>query len=544
VSIRVGEKSRIEVHCSMTRRIGKTQLSGGSLMTKSLTTEAVLLSVGLLLQACGSKNPPPPVPAIVDVNGGLSASGTLGSVFIVDGTGFGNLTAQASGYSLDFRDATSNSVVASSTSTVNYAGSAWQSLFIIATVPTTGLTASTTYKVTVTTPGGTSNSVSFLILSAVPYAPNTVWTKTYSLPVATQGFPTAVATIGTGVTATTYVYALGGNTANSGATNGKAANTAAVSSNKLDPATGALSLATWTQTTALPAARGFSAAVVATSFNSKVGGNGTIYVLGGLDATGTATSTIYEVSLNADGTIPAVSPAAGSWTALTATPLPQALFAHAAVIFHGHIYVAGGNDSTGTPVAKVYSASINADGTLGAWTTLVDLPDKRAHHQLVTAAGNLYVLGGTNAVGVDPISNAPSTSVSTIFYQAINLKDGTLTGTTWTTNGTGLSKSREKFSAVVAGGGVLASGGLYNGAINGSTEQEFASINTDGSLSSFTTVTGSTTITKQVGGYNFYNQSSAYFADTAGKPHVLILGGAEISNTASSGTPHAEVWYQ
>jgi hypothetical protein len=120
-----------------------------------------------------------------------------------------------------------------------------------------------------------------------------------------------------------------------------------------------------------------------------------------------------------------------------------------------------------------------------------------------------------------------------------------LTGTTWTTNGTGLSKSREKFSAVVAGGGVLASGGLYLGAVNGSTEQEFASINPDGSsLSSFTTVTGSTTITKQVGGYNFYNQSSAYFADTAGNPHVLILGGAEISNTASSGTPHAEVWYQ
>src|SRR6266851_9235716 len=509
---------------------------------KSLTTEAVLLSLGLLLQACGSKNPPPPAPAIVDVNGGLSGSGTLGSVFIVDGTGFGDLTAQTSGYSLDFRDATSNAVVASSTSAVNYAGGAWQSLFITATVPTTGLTASTTYKVTVTTPGGTSNAVSFPILSAVPYAPNTVWTKTYSLPVATQGFATAVATIGTGATAATYAYALGGNTASTTTANAKSVNTAAVSFNKLDPATGALSLATWTQTTALPAARGFSAAVVATSFNSKVGGNGTIYVLGGLDATGAATSTVYEASLNADGSIPAAS-AAGNWTTL-ATPLPQALFAHGAVIFHGHIYVAGGNDTTGTPVAKVYSAPINADGTLGAWTTLVDLPDTRAHHQFVTAAGNIYVLGGTNAK-VDPIVNAQSPGAqSTIFYQAINLKDGTLTGTTWTTNGTGLSKSREKFSAVVAGGGVLASGGLSNGASNGSTEQEFASINTDGSLSSFTTVTGSTTITKQVGGYNFYNQSSAYFADTAGNPHVLILGGAEISNTASSGTPHAEVWYQ
>src|SRR6266478_2295766 len=467
----------------------------------------LLAAVGLIL-SCGS-NPPPPAPAIVDVNGGLSGSGTVGSVFTLDGTGFDDLAAQTSGYSLDFRDATSNAVVASATSTVNYAGSAWKSLFITATVPATGLTAGTTYKVTVTTPNGTSNTVNFLILAAQPYVPNTVWTKTSSLPAATQGFPTAVATIGTGATATIYAYALGGNTASTTTASGKAANTAAVCFNQLDPATGALSLATWTQATALPAARGFSAAVVATPFNSKAGGS-----------------------------IPAAS-AAGTWTTL-ATPLPQALFAHGAVIFHGRIYVAGGNDTTGTPVAKVYSAPINADGTLGAWTTLADLPDKRAYHQFVTVAGNLYVLGGTN-VAVDPISNVQSAGAqSAIFYEAINIKDGTLTGATWTTNATGLSKSREKFSAAVAGGGVLASGGLYNGASSGATEQEFASINTDGSLAGFTTVTGAYTISKATGGYNFYNQSSAYFADTAGKPHVLILGGADVN----TGAPHAEVWYQ
>jgi hypothetical protein len=506
------------------------------MMKKSLTIAAALLSLGLLLQACGTN--PPPAPAIVDVNGGLSGSGKLGSVFILDGTGFGDLATQTSGYSLDFRDATSNAVVASATSTVNYAGGAWKSLFITATVPATGLTAGTTYKVTVTTPNGTSNAVNFLILAAQPYVPNTVWTKTSSLPAATQGFPTVVATIGTGATAASYAYVLGGNTASTTTASGKAANTAAVSFNQLDPATGALSLATWTQATALPAARGFSAAVVATSFNSRVGGNGTIYVLGGLDATGAATSTVYEASLNADGSIPAAS-AAGTWSTL-ATPLPQALFAHGAVIFHGHIYVAGGNDTTGTPVAKVYSAPINADGTLGAWTTLADLPDKRAYHQFVTAAGNLYVLGGTN-VAVDPISNVQSAGAqSTIFYEAINIQDGTLTGATWTTNATGLSKSREKLSAAVAGGGVLASGGLYNGASSGATEQEFASINTDGSLAGFTTVTGAYTISKATGGYNFYNQSSAYFADAAGKPHVLILGGADVN----TGAPHAEVWYQ
>jgi len=493
-----------------------------------------LLAAAGLISSCGSN---PPAPAIADVNGGLSGSGTLGSVFILDGSGFGDLSAQTLGYSLDFRDATSNAVVASATSTVNYASGAWKSLFITATVPATGLNAGTTYKVTITTPNGTSDPVNFLILAAQPYVPNTVWTKTSSLPAATQGFPTAVATIGTGSAATLYVYALGGNTASATTANGKAANSSAVSFNQLDPATGALSLASWTQATSLPAARGFSAAAVATSFNSKVGGNGTIYVLGGLDATGAATSTVYEASLNADGSIPAAS--AGTWTTL-ATPLPQALFAHGAVIFHGRIYVAGGNDISGAPVAKAYSAPINADGTLGAWTTLADLPDSRAYHQFVTMTGNLYVLGGTN-VAVDPISNVQSAGAqSAIFYEGINIQDGSLTGAAWTNNATGLSKSREKFSAAVAGGGVLASGGLYNGASSGATEQEFASINTDGSLAGFTTVTGAYTVSKATGGYNFYNQSSASFADSAGKPHVLILGGADVN----TGAPHAEVWYQ
>ncbi len=38
---------------------------------------------------------------------------------------------------------------------------------------------------------------------------------------------------------------------------------------------------------------------------------------------------------------------------------------------------------------------------------------------------------------------------------------------TWTTNAAGMGKTREKFTAVVAGGYVLVSGGLYSGASTG-----------------------------------------------------------------------------
>lgn len=497
-----------------------------------LALAAALLGLGTLA-ACGSNSSsaaPAPTPAIVDINGGLSASGTLGSVFIVDGSGFGDLSAATPGYSLDFRDATSNAVVASATAGVNFAAGAWRNLFITATVPA-GLTAGTTYKVTVTTPGGTTSAVSFLILAAQVYAPNNVWTKTSSLTAATQGLALVTATIGSAAASSTYVYAVGGNTATTTAMNARAASTSTVSFNSTNPATGALSLANWTLTNALPAPRGFAAAVVATPFNSKVGGNGTLYVLGGLDSSGAASSTIYEAPLAADGTV-------GAWTTVL-TMLPQPLFAHGAVIFHGRIYVAGGNDATSTPVAKVYSAKLNSDGSLGAWATLTDLPAARAYAQLVTAAGNLYVVGGT-ASSVDPVVNTASAgALSTVVYAGINLQDGTLVAPGWQST-SALNKAREKFSAVVAGGGVLVTGGLYNGSSTGASEQEFATINSDGTLATFANVTGAYTISKATGGYNFYNHASTYYADAAGRPHVLVVGGEDVN----SGAPHLESWFQ
>jgi len=89
-----------------------------------------------------------------------------------------------------------------------------------------------------------------------------------------------------------------------------------------------------------------------------------------------------------------------------------------------------------------------------------------------------------------------------------------LTGRHLDHHATGLSKSREKLSVPVAGGGVLASGGLYNGASSGATEQEFASNHTDGSMAG-SPPSPAPTPSQGDGRLQFYNQSSAYFADTA-----------------------------
>jgi IPT/TIG domain len=471
-------------------------------------------------------------PVITDVNGGLSASGTVNSLFIIDGKNFGDLSAApASGYSVDFRDSSTSSVVASAA--INFANSDWQDIFIVGAVPST-LATSTTYKLTVTTPSGTSSPLNFLVVGAVGFSPATIlWTATSSLPAAQQGFPTAIVPVGS----SSFIYALGGNVAASTTTNGKSANVDTVSFNALDSATGALANASWTATTALPDKRGFAAAVAANAYNSVVGGNGNLYVLGGLDGTGAATDTVYYAALAADGSIPAAA-APGTWTATT--PLPQPLFAEGAVIFHGRIYVAGGNDSTGAPVTKVYSAKINLDGTLGAWTTLPDLPVALAYHQVVSSGGYLYVLGGTTA-SVDPVSKTQSaSSQGVIYYEPINIRNGGLVNATWTTNVAGMGKTREKFSAVVAGGYVLVSGGLYSGASTGSSEQSYATINADGSIGSFNGATGSHTITGSASGYDFFNHSAAVFVDATGNPHVLVLGGEDVN----TGAVHAGVWFQ
>ena len=471
-------------------------------------------------------------PTLSDLNGALSGSGTVNSVFIIDGNNFGDLSAAPiSGYSLDFRDPSTNSVVASAS--VTFTNNDWQNIFIVGTVPSS-LTASTTYKVTVTTPSGTSSPLNFLVSASVSFSPSTIsWTATSSLPAAQQGFPTVIVPIGTN----SYIYASGGNTATSTTINGKASNVSTVWYNQMNSSNGSLANASWSSTTPLPDNRGFAAAVSASSFNSLVSSNGNLYVLGGLDGTGNATSTVYYASLNPDGTIPAAT-LAGTWA--TTTPLPQSSFAEGAAIFHGRIYIAGGNDSTGAPVSKVYSAKINGDGTLGAWQTLPDLPVALAYHQLVTAAGYLYALGGDTAA-VDPISKAQAaSSQSTIYYNQINIRSGAFINASWVTNAANMGKSREKFSAILAGSYILVSGGLYNGASTGSSEESYAQINSDGSVGSFNGATGSHTISNSIGGYNFFNHSATYFADASGNPHVLILGGED----GNTGAPHAGVWYQ
>ncbi len=148
---------------------------------------------------------------------------------------------------------------------------------------------------------------------------------------------------------------------------------------------------------------------------------------------------------------------------------------------------------------------------------------------LVAVGGVLYVPAGTSTATVDPISLSQSAgTVSSVYYNPINPVDGTL-ASAWTANPSSLIKAVEKNTIIGIGSYVLASGGLYNGASNGASEETYSTQSTtDSSLGSFNGATGSHTISGSSGGYNFFNHSATLYVDPAGSPHVLILGGPSL----------------
>ena len=95
-----------------------------------------------------------------------------------------------------------------------------------------------------------------------------------------------------------------------------------------------------------------------------------------------------------------------------------------------------------------------------------------------------------------------------------------------------------KHTAVVAGGNVLVTGGLYTGASTGSSEESYAQLNADGSIGNFNGATGSVTI-NALGGGNVFNQAAVGYSDGNGAFHVAVVAGDDVS---TPGTKHKTVF--
>ncbi len=465
----------------------------------------VTLSVTALLVACGGSNGPtgpsgPPV--VAAVNGATLPSGTTGSTLVIQGSNFGTSQALASGHVVF-----STTAGGRDTATIAIAGD-WSNTLIVTTVPTgVPLGKDTLF---VETSGGTSAPVIFTAVAKVAFSPSTVaWTATTGLPVGLSGHAVAAATL-PGTTPTSVVYVAGG--ADSTDVPRDSVLYATVSN------TG--SVGAWTKTTVLPAPVAFAAAVVATPTNSQVTGSSYLYLIGGdSTASGKPVATVRVGTLSATGAVTA-------WS--TTTALPAALHSAGAVIFNGSVYVAGGSTSGNVPVATVFRAAIMSDGTLGAWQALASLPFARSYFGFGVNGTFLYALGGDSGSVTPNDSSLSAKAISDVVYAEIDVHTGALTAAGWTANGNKLKKAVSKHTAVIAGGNVLVTAGLYNGASTGSTEESYAGLNLDGSTTAFNGATGTNTIAA-AGGGDVFNHAAVGYLDATGAFHILVVGGDDVN---------------
>lgn len=140
----------------------------------------------------------------------------------------------------------------------------------------------------------------------------------------------------------------------------------------------------WTQGASLPAPRAGASAVFFA---------GTAYVIGGMDASGSPTDTVFAGTPDPDtGKIT-------SWTESADLKLP-APRADAAVVVSGDgILLVGGRDASG-PVASVWQAPLKAaTGALQPWRELAAMPAARVGATAVLLGTYLFVYGGEDAAG-------------------------------------------------------------------------------------------------------------------------------------------------
>ncbi len=156
----------------------------------------------------------------------------------------------------------------------------------------------------------------------------------------------------------------------------------------------------WSSTTALPAAS-FLAGGVAH--------NGYLYNVGGLDVGSAITSTVRFAQLQSDGTI-------NNWSSTTA--LPSARMNPGVVVYNGYLYVLGGNTVSGgsTATSSVIFAPINATGSLGSWSSTTALPGtKEVARSAFAYNGYMYQVGNR-----DNGNFILGTPTATVVYAPIN----------------------------------------------------------------------------------------------------------------------------
>jgi N-acetylneuraminic acid mutarotase len=320
------------------------------------------------------------------------------------------------------------------------------------------------------------------------------WSSTTALPAARWGHGTIVAG--------GYIYVIGGN---DGTNTVDTVYWAKIDTNNYtivaaNPGTGNCS--TWCNNSLynLPATR--TGASIATY-------NGNLYVIGGSGSgcSGSATicNTVYYSKIGANGE-------PNTWVTNANTLGTNERKNASVVAYNNFIYLSGGQtNASQNGIDRIDYAAINPDGSTGTWSnSITQMPgttntDDRWGHSMLQYNGYMYIIGG----------NQGGTMESKVWYIKIN-SDGTL-ASSWVQT-TSFTTARQSFGgnfAQIWGGYLYITGGCSN--ITGQncssflSDLQLASINADGTISDWTTITG-VTLTAANAGHGFVAWRNTLYA--------------------------------
>jgi hypothetical protein len=146
-------------------------------------------------------------------------------------------------------------------------------------------------------------------------------------------------------------------------------------------------LSPWTEAAPLPEPRRAASAVVVA---------GSVYVIGGFDAAGAPTTTVFS------GTPDPATGAIASWSASETLALPEARGAASVAVAGDGIILVGGTGPSG-PTASAWKAPLDAKGAPKAWVAMADMPEKRTGAFASLQGSHLWVYGGSSETGPTPI---------------------------------------------------------------------------------------------------------------------------------------------
>jgi hypothetical protein len=197
--------------------------------------------------------------------------------------------------------------------------------------------------------------------------------------------------------------------------------------------------------------------------------NSRVYMIGGHSLGSiTGLSSVYTAAINADGTI-------GAW--ISAPSLPGGYCHGQSVVTSSRVYLFGGY--TTTSVATVYTAPINPDGTLGTWTTDAAMPVALSGRGVAVTNNRVYLLGGMSGATAASTIFGFGTYSAAVHTAPINT-DGTIGAWTTATSLPGtlclpaiLTTNTHLY--IISGKAGTATGGTYR-----------ADINVNGTLGPFT----------------------------------------------------------